>query len=228
METVTTFKDALALDMERKGLTEAALGRLLNEERPITQQAINKWKARGFPPLERLERLKQVLGPDSFVSRLTPEQLYGTASRLMVYPTTVRTAAIKASDDWLHRQSLLMRKALGRHLLDMEPPVALVPGHHIRPDYVTDTHVVEVVYVQDGVASKNMSGAVLRLLTVSKAQALTPLLIVICAGTVTLPSQVAAACELYGVEVFRAGDGVMAAMHLRRLSGDDTLLEPDE
>lgn len=71
------FKQALRLDMERKGLSEAALGNALG----ITQQAVHKWIARGFPPLAKLDKLLAVLGEGSEVSKLSHKAIYSSRSR---------------------------------------------------------------------------------------------------------------------------------------------------
>jgi predicted transcriptional regulator len=71
------FKQALRLDMERKGLSEAALGKALG----ITQQAVHKWLERGFPPLARLDDLLDVLGEGSEVSKLDHKSIYSGRSR---------------------------------------------------------------------------------------------------------------------------------------------------
>lgn len=71
------FRQALRIDMERKGLSEAALGSALG----ITQQAVHKWIARGFPPLAQLDKLLAVLGEGSEVSKLSHKAIYSNRSR---------------------------------------------------------------------------------------------------------------------------------------------------
>lgn len=71
------FKQALRIDMERKGWSEAALGKALG----ISQQAVHKWLERGFPPLARLNDLLAVLGEGSEVSKLEHKAIYGGRSR---------------------------------------------------------------------------------------------------------------------------------------------------
>lgn len=77
MTSELDFKQALRLDMERKGLSEAALGKALK----ISQQAVNKWIARGFPPLSQLDNLLAVLGEGSEVSKLSHKAIYSSRSR---------------------------------------------------------------------------------------------------------------------------------------------------
>lgn len=71
------FKQALRIDMERKGWSEAALGKALG----ISQQAVHKWLERGFPPLARLNDLLAVLGEGSEVSKLDHKSIYSGRSR---------------------------------------------------------------------------------------------------------------------------------------------------
>ena len=73
MELKMNFAEAMRLDMERKELSEAKLGEALG----ISQQAVGKWLQRGFPPLSRVQALKEILGENSNFAKLTHEDLYG-------------------------------------------------------------------------------------------------------------------------------------------------------
>lgn len=79
METTTTnspFADALRADMEALRINPRILGQRLG----ITQQAVDKWIRRGFPPPNRINELVETLGRGGAVARLTPEQMYGASS----------------------------------------------------------------------------------------------------------------------------------------------------
>ena len=72
------FATALALDLAAKNMNE----RLLGQQIGLTQQAINKWRARGFPPPYRLEQLRGIFGPDSHVARIPFASMVQGAPRL--------------------------------------------------------------------------------------------------------------------------------------------------
>jgi hypothetical protein len=66
--------------MAMKGLNERALGQKIG----VSQQAISKWRSRGFPPAYRWEQLKEMLGPESYTARLQFQDLVGVGTRLRV------------------------------------------------------------------------------------------------------------------------------------------------
>ena len=73
MNAKNMFSEAMRADMERKELSEAALGKAIG----ISQQAVHKWIERGFPPLSRISDLRDVLGADGAFAKLSHEELFG-------------------------------------------------------------------------------------------------------------------------------------------------------
>ena len=78
----TDFKTALDLDMAMKGINERVLGERIG----VSQQAISKWRARGFPPAYRWEQLRTLLGPESYTAQLQFPTLVSAGHRLRVAP----------------------------------------------------------------------------------------------------------------------------------------------
>lgn len=85
-EIAPDFATALALDLAAKNMNERLLGKQIG----LTQQAINRWRTRGFPPPYRLEQLRSIFGPDSHVARIPLlSMLQGTPRLRMEAPTNV-------------------------------------------------------------------------------------------------------------------------------------------
>jgi hypothetical protein len=85
-EIAPDFATALALDLAAKRMNERLLGKQIG----LTQQAINKWRVRGFPPPYRLEQLREIFGPDSHVARIPfASMLQGTPRLRMEAPINV-------------------------------------------------------------------------------------------------------------------------------------------
>lgn len=76
----TDFRTALDLDLTVLQMNERTLG----ERMGVTQQAISKWRKRGFPPAYRWEQLKEILGPGSYTARLQFADLARAGLRLRV------------------------------------------------------------------------------------------------------------------------------------------------
>lgn len=254
------FKQALLLDMERKDLTERALGQRLG----ITQQAVHRWIERGYPPLSRLDALVAVLGPDSEVGKLSKDAIYSSNAR------TIRSAMIPNSiilgdgpmgDTYSHYYKVIRPVAAIAKTVDPSPGevyksyeeinfkaeltpamrncvekrVKLPSGQTFAFDYLSDTLVAELTYVQQSHASSNTGNSVLRMLTLARAvnPALRMLLIVVSQDhKVNLPTHVVAAAEAFGVEIKYARSGVEAAriVALVQEAADTTpvVSEPDE
>lgn len=253
------FKQALLLDMERKDLTERALGQRLG----ITQQAVHRWIERGYPPLSRLDALVAVLGPDSEVGKLSKDAIYSSNARTIrsamiaplvlgdgpmsdaysqYYKVIKPVAAIAKSGDpspgevYKSYEEINFKAELTPAMRNcVEKRVKLPSGQTFTFDYLSDTLVAELTYVQQSHASSNTGNSVLRMLTLARAvnPALRMLLIVVSQDhKVNLPTHVVAAAEAFGVEIKHARSGVEAA-HIVALVQEaaDTVpvvSEPDE
>lgn len=73
MSEKLNFVQAMRKDMERKEMSEAAVGTALG----ISQQAVHKWLDRGFPPLSRVGDLHCLFGAQSELAKLSHEDLFG-------------------------------------------------------------------------------------------------------------------------------------------------------
>lgn len=71
---LSPFAAALRADMADLSINPRMLGQRLG----ITQQAVDKWVRRGFPPPNRINDLVAALGRDSHVARLTTEEMFGS------------------------------------------------------------------------------------------------------------------------------------------------------
>ena len=71
--TASPFADALRADMAALGINPRILGQRLG----ITQQAVDKWIRRGFPPPNRIQDLVAALGRECAVAKLTPGEMFG-------------------------------------------------------------------------------------------------------------------------------------------------------
>lgn len=67
------FADALRADMAALDINPRILGQRLG----ITQQAVDKWIRRGFPPPNRIQDLVAALGRECAVAKLTPGEMFG-------------------------------------------------------------------------------------------------------------------------------------------------------
>ena len=78
METTNSpFADALRAGTEALRINPRMLGQRLG----ITQQAVDKWIRRGFPPPNRINELVETLGRGGAVARLTPAKFHRPARR---------------------------------------------------------------------------------------------------------------------------------------------------
>lgn len=75
MTTNSLFSAALSADMSRLQLNDRQLGARMG----ITQQAVFKWRVRGFPPAGRVSALIAALGQNSEVAKLTPAEMFGAS-----------------------------------------------------------------------------------------------------------------------------------------------------
>ena len=78
MQENLSFVQALDLDLAAHGMKDAGLGKRVG----VSQQSINKWRQRGFPPSYRLQELQDVFGPNSHLAKLNMEGIYANAARL--------------------------------------------------------------------------------------------------------------------------------------------------
>lgn len=76
MTNKSPFNTAITEDMERLALNDRQLGMRMG----ITQQAVFRWRTRGFPPATRVAELIQILGADSKVAELTPTEMFGPSA----------------------------------------------------------------------------------------------------------------------------------------------------
>ena len=244
MEVKLSFSDALKLDMERMELSEKTLGVAMGG---ISQQAIHKWIDRGFPPLYRLKDLIAVLGPDSAVSKLSNEDIYGAAPRLRTRIQNMADLPIMASKGSLGK-GIVMRKGDAprtsaeqrkhdaimfakeqRHQFLAALPSGLVRGAErparvadfvFRTDYLSETLAVEMLCVHGNIASGNSAASLLTLLGVGKVRPdCRLLLLVVSDGEPRIPEITTATARLYGVEVRYVTNGAEAASVICELEG---------
>lgn len=74
--TAYPFADALRADMAALDINPRILGQRLG----ITQQAVDKWIRRGFPPPNRIQDLVAALGRECAVAKLTPGEMFGNGA----------------------------------------------------------------------------------------------------------------------------------------------------
>jgi transcriptional regulator with XRE-family HTH domain len=227
------FKEALRIDMERKGFSEATLGKALG----ISQQAIHKWVERGFPPLSRLDALLSVLGPDSEVGKMDKAKIYNNRSRTAVAaPALAAFSRDKYADikEYAERQEMNFANMLPRDLSVNVHRVAKVGDTVVRFDYLSNKLVVELLVVKGDSTNRNTSAAMLRLLTYLRGhEDRTAVLLVISKEDRPLPPLTVAAANSYGVLVRRADDGVEAARQIANMEGVTGpgfkyVMEPDD
>lgn len=229
-----TFRSALAEDMQRLGLSEAAIGRRMD----ISQQAVHKWVERGFPPLARLEELLRVLGPNSEVGKIPREVLYATRGRTVLstrsMPLGYASGAVLAQETHrLHRE--VVKAQLPPHLHKyMQLPIPDGGNSDLRVDFANEKVVIEGVTIVGANASRNVSSALLQLMlyrekvpTIDRA-----VLMVICEDvTRPLPKLVEEAAASFKVEVLHVRDGDEAARRIAEMLGvrvNVELYEPEE
>jgi len=233
------FKDALKIDMERKGFSEASLGKALG----ISQQAIHKWFVRGFPPLSKLDALLAVLGPDSEVAKLDRDELYSSRSRTPAAIPALGTIGYTSGPDSAGLRDLHNRVEMAAS--DALPPElranlerAVTIGERVlRVDYMSPKLVAELVYTQGSSASRNTSSTMLQLLTVAACHPGTKPVLIVVRGDDgperPLSRQVNAAAQQFGVEIVNVRSGPEAARAIAEREGITTvlptyLMEPDE
>lgn len=231
------FKDALKLDMERLGMSEATLGRALG----IKQQAVHKWVSRNFPPISRLPELLTVLGPDSAVSKLSHEELFNPRSRTVAAPAAAPPAPSVArfhkpqSGDMLTARDkglsaeLEFFEALPHRLRVNVQRVIEVAGAPLRPDYISTNVVVELVTLFHDVATRNTSAAMLELMVAASTMPGAKMLLLVVqsegAEDKRLPAITRVAAAHYGIEIARVNSGTEAARKICLLEGEPEAAE---
>lgn len=250
------FKQALLIDMERKGMTERALGQRLG----ITQQAIHRWVERGYPPLSRLDALVDALGPDSEVGKLSKDAIYHPNTRTIrsamltldsappdfsnyervvqrhIKYITPRQDAPNAGLEYGRQEQLGFGSELPPAMRErVEARVKLPSGQTFQFDYLSHNLAAELVFVSNAAASANTGNTLLRLVTFAKAMNPdTKLMLIVVSRDpkVNLPPHVLAAARAFGVEIAEARSGIEAArvLALAQDAADapPALQEPDE
>lgn len=233
MDVKLDFRQALKLDMERKGLTGADIGRAMG----ITQQAVHRWLERGFPPVSKLSTLLELLGPDSAVSKLDHAELYNERSRARVYWTeplpTVHQFKATPSVALARIMEKDFSTAIPEHLRSNLERVVPTEYGDAALDYLGNRVAAEVVMVTNAFASRNIHAAMLRLVTLTQMtdSRLQMLLIVVTTDPeVRLNPVVLAAAQVFNVQIVKVASGAEAAQVVA--NAEDTkvpeVIEPDE
>lgn len=248
-EIKLNFADAMRLDMVQKELTEASVGKALG----ISQQAVNKWLERGFPPLSRAKALRELFGANSNFARLTHEDLFGEGqasrtpnpakkaapppespqepprprSNILSLSASVREYAAQESRAFTERLPPALRRNMDAKMLpDGERP-------RIRLAYASDNIVAEVAHAKGPMWSQSWSSAILRLLLyrdLARPNVRAVFILVSEEPDRDFPALVTLAAKQYGVELVRAESGTQAAEYIIYSETDDLpdLAELDE
>lgn len=243
MEYGTKFREAFKVDLANAKMSEASLAKRLG----IKQQAVNKWVGRGFPPLSRLQELRDIFGPTSELSKMDHSALYGGG----------RTKAPKA--EWSRQSEAKDAAEIGRDIVDLRQRwteqmrefqrhlpgrlrqnaigrfVTGGPQNNVtRLDYASESVIAEVVIKDGQVVSKNTSAAILRMLTYKKqmeSPAQLVLILLTSSPEAPMGSLFAPATKAFGIRVVHAGNPEDAAQQIAELEGQGDayeLIEPDE
>jgi hypothetical protein len=156
------FRTALDEDMRNKGTNERLLGQMLG----VTQQSINKWRQRGFPPLYRIEQLIQYFGPNSHIARIDFNKMVREMPRARVVPpagtpgTELLPAYAPPPDavrglghdraTWAREQELQVRRLLPPALSGHWEQRMMLGNAAATFDFVCDRLVLDVAAVPPG------------------------------------------------------------------------------
>lgn len=236
MEIKMGFADAIKLDMERKGMSEAGVGKALG----ISQQAVHKWIERGFPPMSRMAELRALLGDNSQFAKLNHEDLFGgKASRTRKpdhLPESFRAYAaflpsrplpLSTVDKFAREQEQEFRGHLNGALhKNLERRTATG-----QLDYASDKLAVEVAYVEGVKLSLNSSRAILELMLYRDTVAPTARPVMAWVGTLEgrrIPQSALIAAKTYGIESVQVSSGRELAELINSIELGDELIEPDD
>lgn len=233
MEVKLGFVESMRIDMERKSLSEADVGKALG----ISQQAVRKWLNRGYPPMSRVEALRALLGADGSFAKLTHEDLFGGRSTRTPDPAKLpqwlmgstplpdKTMKGQATSDEVRAKAVA-----GRHEFKAQLPDAL---HHnldarmaawtdpqissplVRLNYASDTLLAELSYSIGPMRNQSWSAALLRLMLfrdVERQSARALFILVSDEKDRPFPRLVDFAAKQYGVELVRVESAALAAL----------------
>lgn len=215
------FREAFSIDMERKGLSTAAVGRGLG----ISQQAVHGWMKRGFPPIARLDALLEFMGPDSELAKLGASAVFerrapsrvsqaAVPARLPSKPLKSNQVLLDLARDRWTREQAVFAQALPPSRQAFVALPAPRDSSDLTPDYASPSVLAALVCVEHNAASHNFSAKLLQLITYEqlKAKPLAKLLLVCThAPSFQVSERVAMAAEAYGVKVLVVPSGREAA-----------------
>jgi hypothetical protein len=95
-------RDAIDSDLDRLGISEAALGHRLG----MTQQAINKWRRMGVVPFRRFDEIVAALGSDSAFAKLGVDGLFAAKENRH---NIITKAVSEGTISWDDAQLILLR-----------------------------------------------------------------------------------------------------------------------
>lgn len=233
------FRNALEIDLEGQGMTEASLARRMG----LTQQAINKWVKRGFPPASRVKELTEILGANGQFAGLDHSVLY-IASRT---PNPAHTPAPQADNTPVSRYDLLdvQRGHRLQFVSSLPEPLRVHVSRNAfsgvikanEMDYMSRNVGAEVIVMVPPRASKNTSASMLRLAILQKTnpsiKKLALIIITQAHDVGSFPSALfRRASEVFGIPVLEVLSGEAAADVIEDLEewvvDPDAIDEPDE
>ena len=233
MDVKLDFREALRLDMERKGLTGAAIGRALG----ITQQAVHRWLERGFPPVSQLNALLELLGPDSAVSKLDHSELYSDRSRARTSRVTASTPLARYGTHTALQSGRNLEndifEALPEGLRGNLNQWIFTENGRFSVDYAGIHVLAEFVSVFNAQASSNTHASMLRLATIAQMRAMNMVKLLIVVTTdpeVRLNPVVLTAAKAFGVKIVQVTSGAEAAKIIAAAEGTTApeVVEPEE
>lgn len=230
------FADAIKLDMERKGMSEASVGKALG----ISQQAVHKWIERGFPPMSRMAELRSLLGENSQFAKLNHEDLFGGKTTRTRNPDHAPEGYQRYAD--LLPSRPLPLSTVDKFAREQEQQFlghlngALHKNLERRTDfgvldYASDKLAVEVAYVEGIKLSMNTSRSILTLMLYRDTVAPKARLIMAWVGTPEgrrIPQSAVTAAQTYGLESLQFTSGRALAELINAIELGEELLEPDE
>lgn len=236
MEIKMGFADAIKLDMEQKGMSEASVGKALG----ISQQAVHKWVERGFPPMSRMTELRALLGDNSQFAKLNHEDLFGGKQTRTPYPTRApegyqrytdllpsRPLPLSPVDKFAREQQQQFLGHLNGALhKNLERRTATG-----QLDYASDKLAVEVAYVEGLKLSMNTSRAILELMLYRDTVVPTARPVMAWVGTLEgrrIPQSALIAAKTYGIESVQVSSGRELAELINKIELGDELIEPDD
>lgn len=98
-ERILTFNTALREDLARLGINDRVLAQRLG----LSQQAISKWRTRGFPPIARWKDLIDILGENGALATLGIAELFDGAATRMKERRLTGELAPRPEPTYVHR-----------------------------------------------------------------------------------------------------------------------------